>query len=290
MGLDKYTYIFKPVKGFWFTRLLLDDVSSKVGCFSTSLDLGLSTRTICINRGLLVVENTEIPINELYPSEEDRVVIYEQESGEIYELVRSTASGFYKLKSIGPFLPPTIEINGIHMHRIVGIDPWSDSLTKIKAARVGKGDRVLDTCTGLGYTAIASVKKGAREVVTFEIDESVLWIAERNPWSRGLASDRIKLLHGDVTTLIHELPDSYFTRIIHDPPRFTKSTGDLYSLEFYRELYRVIRKMGVLFHYTGEPRLHGPSIIKGIAERLRIAGFRVLGFDKSALGFIAVKY
>jgi predicted methyltransferase len=48
--------------------------------------------------------------------------------------------------------------------------------------------------------------------------------------------------------------------------------------------------MGVLFHYTGEPRLHGPSIIKGIAERLRIAGFRVLGFDKSALGFIAVKY
>ena len=77
---------------------------------------------------------------------------------------------------------------------------------------------------------------------------------------------------------------------MHDPPRFSGSTGDLYSLEFYKELHRVLKPRGLLFHYTGEPRRRGaPSILKGIRERLEKAGFRVLYYDEDAQGYVAAK-
>jgi len=289
LSIENYMYKFTPVKGFWFTKPLVDMLVGISGCIETTLDIGLTKTRVCIENNTVILDDLKIPLVEVEPSEEDRVVFYDIESDAIYEVLRSTTSGYYKLKAVGFDKAPTIEINGIHMHRIAGTDPWRDTLEKIKAASIRSNDVVLDTCTGLGYTAIASVMYGAREVYTIEIDENVLWIAQRNPWSTGLSSNAIKVFHADSTELVRKLPDSYFTKIIHDPPRFTKSTGDLYSLEFYLELYRVLKRGGVLFHYTGEPRIHGPSILKGVRDRLEKAGFRVLRFDKKALGFIAVK-
>ncbi|MFZ8783229.1 MAG: class I SAM-dependent methyltransferase [Desulfurococcaceae archaeon] len=289
MDLRSYEFSFSPVHGYWFTSFLVEELRRRGGCFQVTLDLGLTVERVCVESGRVEIRGEYYALSDLAPSEVNRVRIVTT-SGEVYDVVKSTEQGYYKLKATGADKAPTLEINGIHMHRITGIDPWRDTLLKVRATGVSRGHVVLDTCMGLGYTAIASLRRGASLVYTFEIDENVVWIAQRNPWSRALESGIIRKFLGDVTDLVTELPDEFFDRAIHDPPRFSKSTGDLYSLEFYRELYRVLKKRGVLFHYTGEPRRHGsPSILKGIKRRLEEAGFRVLRFDESAQGFTAVK-
>lgn len=59
--------------------------------------------------------------------------------------------------------------------------------------------RVLDTCTGLGYTAIAAARcRGVSSVVTVELDEVALRMCTHNPWSREMfESDKITSLEGD---------------------------------------------------------------------------------------------
>lgn len=281
---------FKPVRGYWFTSYLVNYLKSMTGCIEVTLDLGLTSSRVCVEDSKIIVNEFELSIKDIEPSEEDRVVIVEQETGDIYEVLIHTESGFYKLKAISMDKAPTLEINGIHMHRIQGIDPWMDTLLKIKAARIKRGNKVLDTCMGLGYTSIASIRSGAVEVYTFEIDKNVIWISMRNPWSSPLESREIRMFHGDVTKCIRGISDEYFDRVIHDPPRFTRQTGDLYSQEFYIELYRILKPGGILFHYTGEPRKHsGISILKGIKKRLENAGFKIIGYDREAQGYVALK-
>ncbi len=288
--LAKHLYEYKPRDGLWFTSYLIEEIGRKRGCFETTLDLGVSWTRVCIVDDLLVTQKGEIELSMVAPSHVDRIVYYDPSKPEHYEVVRSTDDGFYKLKAIAKDKAPTIEINGIHMHRIKGIDPWSDTRRKINALNVKRGHRVLDTCMGLGYTAIMAMLRGASEVHTVEVDENVIWIAEHNPWSQGLGNPRIRILHGDVTRLVHDMPSDYYDRIIHDPPRYSTSTGDLYSGRFYKELYRILRPGGRLFHYTGEPRKHGsPSIVKGIGERLREAGFYRVYYDPRSQGYVALK-
>lgn len=284
-----HLYSFNPRRGYWFTWYVYRELSSGDGCYNVSLDLGLTRTRICVFGGSVALKDKIISLDMVKPSGEDRIVFYNVETEESYEVVKSVKGGFYKLKMVYPDKAPTLEINGIHMHRIKDIDPWTDSQMKIKALGVRRGDRVLDTCMGLGYTAINALKRGAGLLYTFEIDENVLWIAEHNPWSHKLLDPRVKIIHGDVVELIKYLPSEYFHKIIHDPPRYSSSTGNLYSGEFYRELYRVLRPGGRLLHYTGEPHRHGASIIKGIGERLRKAGFYRVRFIHSIQGYLAVK-
>lgn len=283
------TYTIKPVRGYWFTQYLLKILRGRSGCFNTTLDLGFTLTRVCVENGKLLLRDNVIGLESLKLTSDDRVLLYSFSEG-VYEVVRSTSTGYYKLKAIALDKAPTLEINGIHMHRITEIDPWSDA--KLKVARLGvkPGERVLDTCLGLGYTAIHSLLRGASQVISFEIDPNVLWIAERNPWSHRLVDNRIVIYNDDVTRGIADLPSNHFDKVLHDPPRYSKSTGELYSLEFYRELYRVLKPGGKLYHYTGEPRKHGtPSIVKGIGERLRKAGFYPVFFDHRSLGYIAIK-
>lgn len=280
---------FQPISGYWFTSYLIDSLRRVEGCVELSLDIGLARTTICVNEGYISFDGFRLKLTDVTPSENDRIVLVEDQ-GKIYEVALHTEKGFYKLKAVGEDKAPTLEINGIHMHRIVGTDPWKDSMSKVVAAKVKRGNVVLDTCTGLGYTAILSCMRGASLVYTFEVDENVVWIAERNPWSRGLSSGGVNIFLADITRAVYDLPAEFFHRVIHDPPRFSSTTGDLYGLDFYRELYRVLKEKGVLFHYTGEPRRHGPhSVLKGIKERLERAGFKVLKFDERAQGYVAIK-
>jgi hypothetical protein len=71
------------------------------------------------------------------------------------------------------------------MHRTRGTTPDADAGLKLDALGVG-GCRVLDTCAGLGYTALGAVGRGAELVVSVELRPEVLRIAEMNPWSGGL--------------------------------------------------------------------------------------------------------
>jgi predicted methyltransferase len=80
-----------------------------------------------------------------------------------------------------------------------------------------------------------------------------------------------------------------FMRVIHDPPAFSLA-GDLYSGEFYRELYRVMRNRSLLFHYIGDPESKsGRSMTAGVIRRLEQAGFRQVRRVPRAFGVIAVK-
>lgn len=183
---------------------------------------------------------------------------------------------------------PTFLNSGLPMHRIKDTDPTADTKAKIAAARPILGT-VLDTCTGLGYTAIEAAQTAA-QVVTIEVDPAVVEIARLNPWSRRLFEDpKIIRKIGDVTELVEAFEARNFSRILHDPPAFSIA-GDLYSGDFYRELHRVLSNNGRLFHYIGD--LDSPSgrrVARGAAERLRKVGFSRVESRRDAFGLLAYK-
>ncbi len=183
---------------------------------------------------------------------------------------------------------PTMLISGIPMHRIKGTDPQADTLDKCKTIAPLTGS-VLDTATGLGYTAIQAAKT-AEHVTTIELDPAALEVARLNPWSQSLfGNPRITQRLGDSFELVPAFEDSAFTRIIHDPPMF-KLAGDLYSGEFYRQLFRVLRPGGRLFHYIGDlDSKSGHVVTRGVVRRLQEAGFARVAPRPAAFGVVAHK-
>jgi predicted methyltransferase len=183
---------------------------------------------------------------------------------------------------------PTMLVSGIPMHRIKGTDPYHDTLEKIETVKPIVG-QVLDTATGLGYTAIEAAKT-ADHVVTIELEPAVLEIAQLNPWSRALFDNpQITQRIGDSYDVIREFDDQTFTRIIHDPPALSLA-GHLYAGDFYVELHRVLQRGGRLFHYVGDPESKsGGSITRGVIRRLREAGFPRVSRRPRAFGVLAFK-
>ncbi len=192
---------------------------------------------------------------------------------------------FYKLVIVKWGKPPTLEIDGIHMHRIKDVTPDEDTRLKLRNVKSFRGKRVLDTCMGLGYTAISAISRGAASVITVEVDKNVLELARINPWSRNLASENVEVILGDV----YEVVDTFereFNVIIHDPPRFSLA-GHLYSLEFYKKLAKVLKPDGILIHYVGQPGIkRGIKLWVGVMRRLREAGFSVR-FDEASMSVVA---
>ncbi len=182
---------------------------------------------------------------------------------------------------------PTVLLSGIAMHRVRGTDPWTDTQNKMRAAR--PRGWVLDTCMGLGYTAIQAAHRAER-VVTIELDPAVWELARANPWSQELFTlPNILKIHGDIYDLVWGFPDAAFHVVIHDPPLFSLA-GELYGRDFYRELWRVLRPGGRLFHYVGNPETRmGRNVTRGVMERLREVGFQHVRKAPHAFGVIAVK-
>jgi uncharacterized protein len=183
---------------------------------------------------------------------------------------------------------PTMLIAGFTMHRIVDIDPMQDTLKKIATVKPIVG-RVLDTATGLGYTAIEAAKT-ADQVTTIELDPGAQEIAQLNPWSQELFDNpKIQQMMGDAFEVVPTFEDESFDRIIHDPPVFSLA-GELYSGEFYRQLLRVLKRGGRLFHYIGnlDSRSSG-TVVRGALKRLKEAGFSRVVSRPDAFGVIAYK-
>jgi predicted methyltransferase len=183
---------------------------------------------------------------------------------------------------------PTTVVAGFPMHRIQDTDPLRDTRAKLATIAPITG-QVLDTATGLGYTAIEAAKTAAH-VTTIELDPAALEIARLNPWSQALFNNpRITQRIGDVSEVIEDFADGLFSRIIHDPPTFSLA-GNLYSGAFYRQLYRVLSAKGRLFHYIGDlSGAAGQRVPGGVVRRLQEAGFRRVVRHPEAFGVVAFK-
>ena len=231
-----------------------------------SLDLGRSRETVELDasgwrRG-----------DVLYPyTDECRERTVYHWTGEGFEPVARWSGRLVKLVPT-EWGAPTFEIDGVKMLPTAAESPYEDARRKVDLIAV-RGARVLDTCGGLGYYAAWCLARGAARVLSFEKNPDVRWLREMNPWSPG-PDPRIDLQAGDASIEVAGLPDGSFDAVLHDPPRFALA-GELYSLSFYTELARVLRRGGRLFHYTGAPnsRSRGRDLAAEVAARLRAAGF-----------------
>jgi len=244
-----------------------------------SLDLGRSFIEAKLENEGVVCGDLELDWSLIELASERGRDIYAIEERGLAPLSIS-ADHFYKLVLVRWGHPPTLEIDGIHMHRILDVTPDVDARLKVGLLGDLRCRRVLDVCTGLGYTAIEALRRGACAVTTIEKDENVIRLARLNPWSRELADERVELRIGDAFQLLDDYHEE-FDAVIHDPPRFSLA-GELYGLEFYLKLAKALKPGGRIVHYVGQPGIHkGRRIWKGVLERLRRAGF-IASYDQNS--------
>jgi len=190
---------------------------------------------------------------------------------------------FYKLVATSDW--PTIALGSVPMHKLSS--PKQDSYNKIRLLK--PYGVVLDTCMGLGYTAILA-SKSAKKVIAFERDETVFEIARINPLSRELFSaSNIEIRRKDINFEIKRLGNECFDCIIHDPPTF-KLSPELYAVTFYKELLQVLKPEGKMFHYTPLYKIkRGYDFPSKVKTKLKEAGFKIITYSEEAGGFLCQK-
>ena len=256
-----------------------------------SLDLGRTTQDVTVEAGAIVfpdgqrlsagalaeVEENPESVYAVLDGALEKVTWFSEETGKVYTL-RATRGW------------PALEISGILMQRIKDVDPRQDAESKAAALAPIRG-RVLETCFGLGYSALHTARQ-AESVLVFEIDPNVVEMARLNPYSAPVFEEgsRIEVRMGDIAEEIRDLPAAAFDAVLHDPPTLAIA-GDLYATAFYEELYRVLKPRGRLFHYTGDPgSRHRKQDLPGrVAQRLGEVGFRSVRREPRALGVSATK-
>jgi len=265
----------------------LEAIAKGLSSVRLSTDLNLSEQDFSLSdQGLVLDEDNELTISELKKIVKKKQRIYLCRDGDMDPL-EDRSSGYYKLVPTAG--APLLEISGVKMHISKGTDPFT-SASEMSQQAVHKGDKVLDCCSGLGYAAIAAHRLGASEVLTIELSPEVMGLRAQNPWSNDLANDGIVQRQGSSYELIREMSAASFDSVIHDPPRFSLA-GELYSEEFYRQVFRVLRPGGRLFHYTGNPHVikTGSSFVDGVIRRLEAAGFKNVKKVEHLMGVSAQK-
>ncbi len=252
-----------------------------------STDLNLSEQDVALSDQCLVLdEDNKLTISDLKKIVKKTQRIYLCSDGDM-DPIEDRSVGYYKLAPTSG--APLLEISGVKMHISKGTDPFASASDMANQA-VQSGDKVLDCCSGLGYAAIAAHRLGASEVLTIELSPQVMGLRAQNPWSNDLGKEGIVQRQGSSYELITTMAESSFDSVIHDPPRFSLA-GELYSEEFYRQVYRVLRPGGRLFHYTGNPHVikTGSSFVDGVIRRLKAAGFKNVEKVEHLMGVKAQK-
>ncbi len=207
----------------------------------------------------------------------EKTNFFSKETNRLYQL--------YPTKTI-----PALKISAVPMHRYTHTDPLTDAILKVRTVK--PFGIVLDICTGLGYSAIQIAKLDKVEkVITIENDVNVLEVAKLNPASKELFDNpKIKIINEDASEEIKDFPDNHFDSILHDPPTFSLAS-ELYNVNFYRQLFRVLKKNCKLWHYCAEPgKRTGKKPLKDrIIRDLKLAGFRNIVYDEKSAGIICQK-
>lgn len=226
----------------------------------------------------------------------DGSFIYAEKDGVVMRL-DMFAGHYYKLRPYNGV--PLLEVDGLRMQLVkdfkTPLDYSSEVVKGLQIPQKPQNERdcvALDTCMGLGYTAIALAKRGGvKSVVTCELSEAVITLAKWNPFSDMVfAKDsKIVLMDGSIAERIKSFESGMFSYIIHDPPRFSHAP-ELYSATFYAELYRVCKKGARIFHYVGSVgKTKGRRIDKEVEKRLLAAGFHSIRYVAKLQGMFATK-
>ena len=252
-----------------------------------SVDLGKSVQEIRIDGDNVVIGTEKVPLEEFKRLKPHTCYVIQENSLKKLVHFAVETNYYYKLVPTGDW--PTITLSSTPMHRHIHISPKKAAEVMVSQISPIKGI-VLDTCCGLGYTAIIS-SKHANRVYTFEKDKYVLNIASYNPYSLELFnSKKIELHESDVHCGIKKFKTNFFDRIIHDPPTY-KYAPELYSTEFYNELFRVLKNGGKMYHYAPCPqKTRDRNFYTGIMKRLNSVGFKKVHYIAEASGVAVQKF
>lgn len=278
-----------PILSHFQAKQILDAIKKGESEVLASLDLNKSKTKIKLSKNSAILNNGRVlslPELKKILKKDNKCFLIKEGNIEAVTIFSE------KTEWVRTLLPtesaPTTLVSGILMHRIKNTDPILDSKSKINTFKSLRGKSFLDTAMGLGYTAIEAYKRGA-EVTTVEIDPAALEVAKVNPYSEELFNSQIKIVIGDILEEIKKFKEGEFEAILHDPPTF-KLSGELYSEDFYRQLFRVLTKGGELFHYIGDPKSeHGSMVTKGVIKRLKAVGYKEIILQPEAFGASALK-
>ena len=278
--------LLKPIFSHFQTRPLA--AHQDADSVQVSLDLGLSQSAVRRTElGFELPDGQTLTFRQMDQINADENGCYQLNANSLHkvEFFSDFTNRYYSLMPTAA--APTMLISGIPMHRIKGTNPMEDTRQKLRALGRANG-LILDTTTGLGYTAIQAAQTAAR-VITIEFDPAVIEVCRANPWSQELFSNpKIQQLIGDSGDLVPAFEPETFNAIIHDPPTFNLA-GHLYSGSLYAAFYRILKPNGRLFHYIGNPESrYGATMGRGVVNRLRQAGFTVSPRD-GAFGVLAQK-
>ena len=256
----------------------------------TSLDLGKTETVVSLQEGYVRLSGeAQVSLDNLRRIAKCEDAIFAVRECRVEKVIRfsNTSLRTYKLRPTADW--PALEISSILMHRIKGTTPRRDAEAKLRLVSPVQG-AVLDTCMGLGYTAILAAFT-ADSVMAIEKDENVLEMARLNPHSQPLFQDRkITLIHGDATQIIPDFGNATFDIVNHDPPTLSIA-GELYADAFYADLLRILKPGGKLLHYTGAPGSRGRRIdlSASVTRRLARAGFANVRNDSETFCVVAAR-
>ncbi len=254
----------------------------------TSADLGMTRIMVLLTvTGVVLPDQSSVPWEDIeaIASDANDCWIIEDHRARVLRRYSEATGHTYRLMPTRN--APALIISGFNMHRILNTTPREAANAMVRALGRVHGD-ILDTTTGLGYTAIAL--SAASRVVTIEKDPVSTEMARFNPWSQALFNNpRITCVSGDSVSEIQGFPDASFAAIMHDPPSI-QLAGELYAGTFYEQAFRVLNSKGKLFHYIGDPTSAlGSRTTQGVIRRLHRAGFARVEQKKEAFGVVAFK-
>jgi len=278
-----------PVLSHYQTSLLLNARQTGQKSAITSIDLGISTV-----QALVEAEGVAFPGSIMLGWEDiEKISANENACYYIKDNVPIAIRGFSEtLGRVYSLMPtpsaPVMLIAGFSMHRFKDIEPLQAALAMVAPLAPVHG-HILDTTTGLGYTTIEASKR-ASHVTTIELCPVAQEMARMNPWSRGLFNNpKISQIMGDSFEKIMTFADNSFSGVIHDPPTVSLA-GDLYSGKFYKQVHRIVKPRGRMFHYLGNPESStGSGVTRGVIKRLYEAGFEKVILQPKAFGVVAYK-